>query len=265
MKRHLNFTSLASAACVLLAATAASQAQAQVTIDQNKAMSGGVSRGDAPGFPITLSAPGSYKLMSNLSVPMGTTGIAITASGVSLDLNGFGIYSVTNSCNGAGATLQCMVTSGADNGIEASAGVTDTRVQNGSIGFFGGAALKLNERSMVMRLRAFTNGGIGVSVGADSLVAEVSAYRSASHGISALNGALIVDSQADGNAKNGVQVGLGVLGGLVVNSRAGGNGKDGMHSFSTYTNFANNIVDGPAAIISGGLQTAGNFCNGTPC
>lgn len=244
-------------------------AQAQTLIDQSKAMAGGITPGDAAGYPVTLSVPGSYKLTSHLWVPAGTSGIVITASGVSLDLNGFGIYSSTidTDCSGAGATLQCKVTGGADHGVTAAAGVTDTRVQNGIVANFGGYALRLNERAIVTRLRASRLGSGGISVGEDSLLAEVSAYRAVGIGISALGGALIADAAADGNAKTGIAVGFGTAGGLVVSSRATGNGAGGMRSFSLYTNFVDNIADGSAvgATIAGGVHTAGNYCNSSAC
>ena len=39
-----------------------------VLIDQNRALAGNVTPGDAPGFPVTLSQPGSYRLSGNLRV-----------------------------------------------------------------------------------------------------------------------------------------------------------------------------------------------------
>jgi len=45
----------------------------------------------AGGFPYTISVAGSYRLSGNLVVPSGTNGIQITASNVTLDLNGFNI------------------------------------------------------------------------------------------------------------------------------------------------------------------------------
>jgi hypothetical protein len=63
-----------------------------VLIDQNHAIAGNVTPSDAPGFPVTLSQPGSYRLSGNLTVPDGnTTAIQITSDHVSLDMNGFSI------------------------------------------------------------------------------------------------------------------------------------------------------------------------------
>jgi len=44
-----------------------------VLINQSVALSGNVTPGDTPGFPVTISAPGSYRLSSNLIVPDGNT------------------------------------------------------------------------------------------------------------------------------------------------------------------------------------------------
>ena len=61
-----------------------------ITIDQAKAEAGGVTPGDAPGFPVTISQPGSYQLTSNLAVgEMQVHGILVTSDHVTLNLNGF--------------------------------------------------------------------------------------------------------------------------------------------------------------------------------
>src|SRR5690242_21281609 len=63
-----------------------------VLINQNTALAGNVTPGDTPGFPVTIAAPGSYKLSGNLTVPdANTTAIQITADNVTIDLNGFSI------------------------------------------------------------------------------------------------------------------------------------------------------------------------------
>src|SRR4051794_31600963 len=49
--------------------------------------------GDDPGFPVTISQSGSYRLTSNLTVTdLNTTAIRITTNSVTLDLNGFSIF-----------------------------------------------------------------------------------------------------------------------------------------------------------------------------
>lgn len=70
-------------------------------IDQNRALAGNVTAGDAAGFPVSINQPGSYRLSGNLTVPAGTNGIQIHADGVILDLNGFAITGPGTFPNGA--------------------------------------------------------------------------------------------------------------------------------------------------------------------
>src|ERR1700704_150875 len=79
--------------CILAAISSSLYAvDGVVLIDQNRALAGNVTPGDAPGFPVTISQPGSYRLSGNLTVPdINTTAIEITAENVTLDLNGFSI------------------------------------------------------------------------------------------------------------------------------------------------------------------------------
>jgi hypothetical protein len=99
--------------CALAIATGAN---AQVVhIDQAKAVRGGVTGGDAAGFPVTLSEPGSYRLTSHLVVSdMGASGIVITSPGVTLDLNGFELRG-PNVCTGVSWVTGCTADSLAAN------------------------------------------------------------------------------------------------------------------------------------------------------
>ncbi len=92
---------IVSALCFACAASTAFAADGVVLIDQNRALAGGVAPGDAPGFPVTLSQPGSYRLSGNLTVPANTDGIVIAADRVTLDLNGF---SISGGGSGTGIT-----------------------------------------------------------------------------------------------------------------------------------------------------------------
>jgi hypothetical protein len=63
-------------------------------ITQSRAIAGGVTPNDAPGFPVTISRRGSYRLASNLSVESSNVhAIQITSprGDVTIDLNGFTI------------------------------------------------------------------------------------------------------------------------------------------------------------------------------
>jgi putative cofactor-binding repeat protein len=66
-----------------------------IEINQAKALAGGVTATDTPGFPVTIDAAGSYRLTSNL-IATGSGSercVEITASDVTLDLNGFTLRS----------------------------------------------------------------------------------------------------------------------------------------------------------------------------
>ena len=133
---NVSITALLICTASLLASAGA---HAQATIDQNKALSGSVTPGDAPGFPVTLSIPGSYKLTGNLVVPGGMTGIEITASGVTLDLNGFSVSGpLTCTRNDVTFDVTCTGTPGV-NGIAMMGGgntVRNGRVRGFSTGIY---------------------------------------------------------------------------------------------------------------------------------
>lgn len=70
-----------------------------VLIDQNRALAGSVTPGDFPGFPISITQPGSYRLSGNITVAANTiNAIEISANNVTLDLNGFHISGPAPTC-----------------------------------------------------------------------------------------------------------------------------------------------------------------------
>jgi len=82
-------TLLAAALLALAMSSAAPPALAgQVLLTHAKALNGGIP-GDAPGYPITISKSGSYKLDGNLKPPAGKHGIEVTAHDVTIDFAGF--------------------------------------------------------------------------------------------------------------------------------------------------------------------------------
>jgi hypothetical protein len=86
---------------LLCAPLAAAAVDGVIEINQAAALAGGVTPGDAPGFPVSLNAPGSYRLTAGLVVPDGaTTGIRIDSSEVAIDLNGFSI-TCADPCTGS--------------------------------------------------------------------------------------------------------------------------------------------------------------------
>ena len=74
--------------CMALIGTPAAAIDGEILITQAKAVLGGTTPGDAPGFPISLTLPGTYKFASNITPPPGQNGIEVTASDVTIDLHG---------------------------------------------------------------------------------------------------------------------------------------------------------------------------------
>ena len=79
------------------------EARTVVVITQAKALAGDVTPGDAPGFPVSITRPGSYRLTTNLRTPTGPA-IEIVADNVTLNLNGFSIIGSNIWPSGAGIT-----------------------------------------------------------------------------------------------------------------------------------------------------------------
>src|SRR5438552_13182415 len=114
-----------------------------VLINQSAALAGNITPGDAPGFPVTISVSGSYRLSGNLTVPdANTTAILITAEDVAIDLNGFSIIGPAV-CAGFPFVTSCSPTGtgrGVDQGIS---GPSSTTVVNGSIRGMGSDGILL--------------------------------------------------------------------------------------------------------------------------
>lgn len=191
-------------ALALIASAAGSNAHAQATIDQTKALAGNVTPGDTPGFPITISVQGSYKLTGNLVVPAGYSGIELTAEGVTLDLNGFSI-SGPGQCtrdNGSYNVYCLVVASTGDRGVDFKA--AGSTLRNGRIrGFQTGVWYRGGDHLENLHLQHNFNGISSYSsYGARTLIRGVRAELNRDYGIAAYD-ALIQESTAASNGKDG--------------------------------------------------------------
>jgi hypothetical protein len=132
-----------------------------VEINQTCATSGGCYAGDPQGYPVSISAQGSYRLTSNLVIPGGTgaantDGILITASDVTLDLNGFSISCRRNTipftpCTGAGGTGRGITTNG-----------QNVRILNGTVRDFAGDGFQLFGSYVLEDIHSRNNGLSGL-------------------------------------------------------------------------------------------------------
>jgi len=211
--------------CLILAAVPASMfaADGVVTIDQNGALTGGVTPGDTPGFPVTISQPGAYRLGGNLTVTEpNTTAILITSEAVTLDLNGFTISGpalcstrpTTCPSSGTGVGVQSGGSSAAPVGPRA------IRVFNGFVRGMSQAGILLNgEGSSVEKITAYSNAGGGITV-AGSVLDSVSTHN----GSFGIVGEIVRNSTASENLGDGIIIDAGGVASNNVSSSNGGYG-----------------------------------------
>lgn len=197
-------------ACALAAWSVGALAQV-ITIDQAKALAGGVTPGDTPGFPVTLSQPGSYRLNGPLSSPESTTGVFVTAPNVMLDLNGFTISgarcgsvrcrignnpSVTGvlfQAHGAAAIINGTVDAFEGNGVSAYIGV-DLLLERVQVRRHGYCGVSANGASVIRGVIAADNVYCGIHASAGGLMQGISARDNGTYQVSAGVGSLLTSS-----------------------------------------------------------------------
>jgi Right handed beta helix region len=158
------FIALAAATLSLSAGLVSSP----VTIDQALALRGGVTLHDAPGFPITLSSSGSYRLSSDLVVPAHADGIVVTAPHVSLDLNGHTVSGPVRCVHSASArAVECnwQVEPVPRAGISTAA-AAHSIVRNGTVKGFAGMGIQHGETALLENLEVHSNAGAGIAAAA---------------------------------------------------------------------------------------------------
>jgi hypothetical protein len=213
-------------------------------ISQSNALAGNVTPGDAPGFPVTISVPGSYQLSSDLTVPADATGIEISAFDVTLNLNGWTI-------TGAGGTT--------GDGIRAN--FQRATVLNGAVQGMGRHGVLLSTNSRVEKVRALDNGFNGILVGLASIVTGNAAISNGANGIQAVTGSTITGNTAFNNGQNGiVAIGATVIGNTMVANDAVG------LSAGATTGYTHNVfADNSGGSVTGGVSLGQNACNGAVC
>jgi hypothetical protein len=178
----------------------------QIAITQARAMGGGVTPGDAPGFPVTITLPGSYVLAGNLTVPdANTSAIVINASHVTIDLNGFAILGSTD-CS----AFPCSG-SGSGSGIAVPPGQVHITIRNGTIQGMGAFGIALDGDShLVEYMHVRSNGNSGISIGqstdpAGSIVQHNTVVRNGFIGIHIQRG-IVSHNTVDINDFQGIRI-----------------------------------------------------------
>jgi hypothetical protein len=186
-------------------------------------------------FPIVISASGSYFLTQNITAGAASNGINITASNVTLDLNGFTL-------SGADA--------GAD-GISINGG-SNVAISNGTVRDWTNVGVRDVTGSGGMRyerLTVISNNGGGIAAGANSTIKDCIATGNGGNGVAisqasgAAGSSLISGCVVDGSVLDGIQVEYNatVTGNTVSNS-----GVNGIHALQSGNVIDGNHLDGNA-------------------
>lgn len=235
-----------------------------ITIDQAKAEAGGVTPGDAPGFPVTISQPGSYRLMGNLNLTDASVhAIHITADNVTLDLNGFTVQGPVTCTGYSPSALTC--TAASNTGVLADNGRAAT-VHGGYVrGFQFGVYLSGPGRIEGVHVSDTSERGIS-DFSTDSHVAGNSVRRSGGGGIAGWG--LVRDNSVSLTRAAGIYLGAGALATANRVYYVGGPGIAPMNQGDMYHVAWNAIMNAGSASMSfahslGGGNT--NQCNGQAC
>jgi len=226
-----------------------------VIITQAEALAGGVTAGDAPGFPISINTTGTYRLAERLSVTGATNGISVNAPNVTLDFNGF--FMGGNAVGDRGI-------------IQNQFGLT---VINGTVRNFTSHGIhSVAAGLMVDNMRFADNQGYGVwmsgpaAVGGRGTVRNSILFRNAL-GVLCVTACLIEANVISANTSNGVYVGpsgaASILNNLISDNVTHGIIVDG----GTGAGSANSIVNngGVINILAGSFGRLGpNYCFPTP-
>ena len=167
--------------------------------------------GDTAGFPVTLSATGSYRLTSNLDLVGDGTAVSITGEGVELDLGGFTID------NGArcGATPVGACIGGGTATLGIVLGGSNARVSNGVVRGFTNAGIRVTDCESgctIERVTVTDSSTDGVTVLQAGigrlLMRHVELMRNGDEGFDVIAGTghiVLEDSRVVGNAGSGVE------------------------------------------------------------
>ena len=218
--------------CAALAGTLHAADDGVIAINQDVALAGNAIPGDTPGFPVTISKSGSYRLTSNLTVPdADTTAIQINADSVTLDLNGFSILGPVV------CTTRPTACPAPGKGIGVSAGGAQAfapkavRVTNGSVRGMGGVGIVLGgSGSFVDKVVVYGNAGGGMSV-----TGGVTGSAATQNGSFGMIATMVRDSSALENVGDGII--LDISGGVATGNVSSLNGGFGIYvPFGTATN-----------------------------
>lgn len=193
--------------------------------------------GDNDGTPslFKITQPGSYYLVGNITGVSGKHGIEISASGVTLDLNGFDLLGVAGTQSGvftsAGAQTNIAVKNGSvrnwgETGVSLTfSSARNCRVDSVRSSGNGNVGISVNDGGAITNCSAFANAATGIGTGSGCVITACTAHENGSAGFSPGGGATVSNCSANNNVASGFSLGGG---GTITNCDARSNGGDGI-------------------------------------
>jgi hypothetical protein len=197
-------------------------------VNQACAEGDGCFDGDTPGFPVTITTPGSYRLTSDLFVSSAsvlTDGIRVLASYVTLDLAGFEIRGAAT-CSGTPPV--CLPATANGSGVYALWTTEGVEVRGGSVRGFGYGVKLEGRNGVVTAIQARANRIYGVIANPGARVTRIHTAANQQSGISQYvgGGSFFADCVSADNGGSGLVVGESLVAdsALQRNSEVGGTG-----------------------------------------
>jgi hypothetical protein len=228
---------------LLCAPLAAAAVDGVIEINQAAALAGGVTPGDAPGFPVSLNAPGSYRLTGALVVPDGTTtAILVDAGSVAIDLNGFSITCAAPCTGNTGFGIDVVV----------ALDHFGTSVRNGTIKGMGAGALDLLGDATVENMTLTDNGGAGIFAIGAILVRGCVVRGNAGDGIRVSGGSVVDHNSVSDNTGVGI---FAEFGSVISYNHVSDSGGTGITCASDCSFFRNSVLRNAVGISGDGAFT----------
>lgn len=139
----------------------------------------------------TLSEAGSYYLTGDRLVAPGNYGLHITASNVTVDLNGFTLKEMSSATGNSGIYID---------------GAENVEIRNGTIRDFPGAGITASGANVrIFDIRILNNGGSGINLNGDgSHIRGCTVSNNGGSGIYAWNNAIVTGNTCGNNTHYGI-------------------------------------------------------------
>lgn len=216
-------------------ALASSASDGVLEINQTCAIQTGCFPNDTPGYPVTITRAGSYRLTSNLATSSrALTAISITSDDVTVDLGGFTIACTFNT----GAVPVGCLFGGSGDGVASGTSNARITVRSGGVRDMGREGIRVGPEGRVEAVHVADNGDDGIFAGVRSTVSGSTVRNNAADGILANNGAIVTGNTVSGNGDDGIQTGSVST---ISGNGSFNNGNDGIHSASGSTVSGNTV------------------------